>query len=146
MRDGRSQPRPKLRLVEGARAVEREDERARRPVEADDRVRRRADDVEVVAGAEAQVPPPRRARFASMDPRVAYFSMEVGFESSVPTYSGGLGVLAGDTLRSCADLGLPVVGVTLAHRGGYFRRIGERRGLSRTGNLPLCPISRAISA
>lgn len=53
---------------------------------------------------------------------VAYFSMEIGIDSSMPTYSGGLGVLAGDTLRAAADLGLPVVGVTLLHRKGYFRQ------------------------
>jgi starch phosphorylase len=53
---------------------------------------------------------------------VAYFSMEMGLETSIPTYSGGLGVLAGDTLRAAADLNLPVVGVTLAHRKGYFRQ------------------------
>ena len=52
--------------------------------------------------------------------RVAYFSMEVALENHIPTYSGGLGVLAGDTLRSAADLGLPFVGVTLLHRQGYF--------------------------
>lgn len=51
---------------------------------------------------------------------VAYFSMEVGLDPSIPTYSGGLGVLAGDTLRAAADLGLPLVGVTLLHRKGYF--------------------------
>jgi starch phosphorylase len=51
---------------------------------------------------------------------VAYFSMEVALENHIPTYSGGLGVLAGDTLRSAADLGLPMVGVTLLHRKGYF--------------------------
>lgn len=51
---------------------------------------------------------------------VAYFSMEVGLEQGLPTYSGGLGVLAGDTLRSAADLAVPMVGVTLAHRCGYF--------------------------
>ena len=44
---------------------------------------------------------------------VAYFSMEIGIEPSMPTYAGGLGVLAGDTLRSCADLELPVIGITL---------------------------------
>lgn len=55
-------------------------------------------------------------------PRVAYFSMEIALEPALPTYSGGLGVLAGDTLRSAADLALPVVGVTLAHRRGYFRQ------------------------
>ncbi|PWB77575.1 MAG: alpha-glucan family phosphorylase [Candidatus Methylomirabilota bacterium] len=51
---------------------------------------------------------------------VAYFSMEVALESPLPTYSGGLGVLAGDMLRSAADLGLSMVGVTLLHRKGYF--------------------------
>jgi starch phosphorylase len=51
---------------------------------------------------------------------VAYFSMEIGLEGGMPTYSGGLGVLAGDTLRSAADLKFPMVGVTLLHRKGYF--------------------------
>lgn len=55
-------------------------------------------------------------------PRVAYFSMEIALENDVPTYSGGLGVLAGDTLRSAADLALPMVGVTLVMRSGYFRQ------------------------
>ncbi len=53
---------------------------------------------------------------------VAYFSMEVALEPSIPTYSGGLGILAGDFLRSAADLGLPVVGITLIHRKGYFQQ------------------------
>jgi glycogen phosphorylase len=60
---------------------------------------------------------------------IAYFSMEVGLDSSMPTYSGGLGILAGDTLRAAADLGLPMIGVTLLHRQGYFRQ-----HLDRTGN------------
>src|SRR5678810_996788 len=51
---------------------------------------------------------------------VAYFSMEICLEQEIPTYSGGLGVLSGDTLRSAADLGAPVVGVTLLHRQAYF--------------------------
>jgi starch phosphorylase len=51
---------------------------------------------------------------------VAYFSMEIALENQLPTYSGGLGVLAGDLLRSAADLGLPMVGVSLLHRKGYF--------------------------
>ncbi len=59
---------------------------------------------------------------------VAYFSMEVGLDSSMPTYSGGLGILAGDTLRAAADLGLPMVGVTLLHRKGYFRQSLDARG------------------
>ena len=45
------------------------------------------------------------------EPRVAYFSMEIALRSQIGTYAGGLGVLAGDTLRSAADLSLPLVGV-----------------------------------
>jgi starch phosphorylase len=52
--------------------------------------------------------------------RIAYFSMEVAVDPRIPTYSGGLGILAGDTLRSCADLHMPVVGVTLLYAKGYF--------------------------
>jgi len=51
---------------------------------------------------------------------IAYFSMEIGLEVGMPTYSGGLGVLAGDTIRAAADLKLPMVAVTLLHRQGYF--------------------------
>jgi starch phosphorylase len=51
---------------------------------------------------------------------IAYFSMEIGLEAGMPTYSGGLGVLAGDTIRAAADLGVPLVAVTLLHRDGYF--------------------------
>lgn len=53
---------------------------------------------------------------------VAYFSLEIGLEAHIPTYSGGLGVLAGDTLRAAADLGMPHVGVTLLYRDGYFKQ------------------------
>jgi starch phosphorylase len=53
---------------------------------------------------------------------VAYFSMEIGLEESIPTYAGGLGVLAGDTVRSAADMAVPLVAVSLVHRKGYFRQ------------------------
>src|ERR1700691_4906044 len=53
---------------------------------------------------------------------VAYFSMEIAINPRMPTYSGGLGVLAGDTLRSAADLGIPLVAFTLLHRKGYFKQ------------------------
>jgi len=56
------------------------------------------------------------------EPRVAYFSMEIALRSEIPTYAGGLGVLAGDTLRSSADLRLPLVAVTLVSRAGYFHQ------------------------
>jgi glycogen phosphorylase len=55
-------------------------------------------------------------------PAIAYFSMEIALEEGIPTYSGGLGVLAGDMMRSAADLGVPMVGVTLVSRAGYFRQ------------------------
>ncbi len=51
---------------------------------------------------------------------IAYFSMEIALEAGMPTYSGGLGVLAGDTIRSAADLGVPMIAVTLLYRQGYF--------------------------
>ncbi|MDP2325157.1 MAG: alpha-glucan family phosphorylase [Gammaproteobacteria bacterium] len=54
--------------------------------------------------------------------RIAYFSMEVALRNRIPTYSGGLGVLAGDTVRAAADLELPLVTVTLVSRAGYFRQ------------------------
>jgi len=59
---------------------------------------------------------------------VAYFSMEICLEQAIPTYSGGLGILSGDTLRSAADLGAPVVGVTLLHREGYFEQHLDDKG------------------
>jgi starch phosphorylase len=51
---------------------------------------------------------------------VAYFSMEIALENAMPSYSGGLGVLAGDTIRAAADLRLPMVAVSLLYRKGYF--------------------------
>jgi len=53
---------------------------------------------------------------------IAYFSMEIGIDAKMPTYAGGLGVLAGDTLRSCADLNVPVVGISLLYKKGYFNQ------------------------
>ena len=61
-------------------------------------------------------------------PRIAYFSMEIALRSEVPTYSGGLGVLAGDTMRSAADLALPLVAVSLVSRAGYFRQQIDAQG------------------
>ncbi|MCW8830349.1 MAG: alpha-glucan family phosphorylase, partial [Gammaproteobacteria bacterium] len=55
-------------------------------------------------------------------PRIAYFSMEIALANDIPTYSGGLGVLAGDTMRSATDLELPMVAVSLVSRSGYFRQ------------------------
>ena len=60
--------------------------------------------------------------------RVAYFSMEIAVAPDIPTYAGGLGVLAGDMLRSAADIGIPMVGVTLLHRKGYFHQVLDASG------------------
>jgi len=64
-------------------------------------------------------------------PTIAYFSMEIGLDPGMPTYSGGLGVLAGDTIRSAADLKVPLVAVTLVHRGGYFHQKLDASGWQR---------------
>jgi starch phosphorylase len=62
------------------------------------------------------------------EPRVAYFSMEIALRNEIPTYAGGLGILAGDTMRSATDLGLPMVGVSLVSRAGYFRQEIDGQG------------------
>ena len=61
-------------------------------------------------------------RLFTREPKIAYFSMEIGLSHEIPTYSGGLGILAGDTIKSAADLKLPMIAVTLACRKGYFRQ------------------------
>jgi starch phosphorylase len=58
----------------------------------------------------------------TLERRIAYFSMEIALRNEIPTYAGGLGVLAGDTIRSAADLALPLVAVSLVSRAGYFRQ------------------------
>jgi glycogen phosphorylase len=75
---------------------------------------------------------------------VAYFSLEFGLDAGIPLYSGGLGILAGDHLKSASDLGVPLVGVGLLYRGGYFRQSlgpdgGQRERYPETdwANLPL---------
>ena len=60
--------------------------------------------------------------------RIAYFSMEIALDQAIPSYGGGLGILAGDMLRSAADLELPIVAITLAHRKGYFRQHLDAEG------------------
>lgn len=60
---------------------------------------------------------------------IAYFSMEIALANDIHTYSGGLGVLAGDTIKSCADLKIPLIGVTLVSKKGYFRQELTREGM-----------------
>jgi glycogen phosphorylase len=65
--------------------------------------------------------------FADQD--IGYFSMEIAVKNDIPTYSGGLGVLAGDTLRSAADLRLKIIGVTLLYKAGYFHQLISAEGV-----------------
>lgn len=60
--------------------------------------------------------------------KTAYFSMEIGFHDQIPSYSGGLGILAGDTLKAAADLGIDMVGVTLLYKHGYFKQVIDHEG------------------
>jgi len=62
------------------------------------------------------------------EPMIAYFSMEIGVKNDIPTYSGGLGILAGDTIKSAADLNLPLIAVTLISRKGYFSQQIDANG------------------
>ncbi len=67
------------------------------------------------------------ATIADHSPLIAYFSMEIGLDPGMPTYAGGLGVLAGDTVRSAADIALPLVAVSLLYRSGhFFQRLDEK--------------------
>ncbi len=72
----------------------------------------------------------KKDRTASQNgkPKIAYFSMEIGIDEHIPTYSGGLGILAGDTLKSCADLNVPIIGITLLSEHGYFYQKIDREG------------------
>ncbi len=62
------------------------------------------------------------------DRKIAYFTMEIGLDAGIPTYSGGLGILAADTVRSAADLEVPMIAVTLLHRQGYFYQRLDAQG------------------
>src|SRR5208283_4324200 len=60
--------------------------------------------------------------FRLRNERIAYFSMEFGLSEAVPLYAGGLGILAGDYLKTASDLGVPAVGVGILYQEGYFRQ------------------------
>ncbi len=75
---------------------------------------------------------------------VAYFSMEFAVDPGLPIYSGGLGVLAGDHLKAAADLGLPLVGVGLFYRGGYFKQGLDARGRQTEDYLPVDPVAAGL--
>ena len=81
---------------------------------------------------------------------IAYFSAEYGLDETIPIYSGGLGILSGDHLKSASDLGLPLVGVGLFYKNGYFNQKIESYGIQRSEyheidveNLPINPVKNA---
>lgn len=81
---------------------------------------------------------------------VAYFSMEFMLSEALPIYSGGLGNVAGDQLKTASDLGLPVVGVGLLYQQGYFRQVIDKDGAQHAlfpyndpGQLPITPLRQA---
>ncbi|MDD5242360.1 MAG: alpha-glucan family phosphorylase [Sulfuricella sp.] len=92
--------------------------------------------------------------FGSMHPDsetlVAYFSMEYGLAEALPLYSGGLGVLAGDHLKTASDLGVPLVAVGLLYQEGYFRQMLDARGrqleiypYNMPASMPITPVRDA---
>ncbi|MCA9191294.1 MAG: alpha-glucan family phosphorylase [Planctomycetales bacterium] len=79
--------------------------------------------------------------------QIAYFSMEFGLSEALPIYSGGLGLLAGDHLKSASDLGVPIVGIGILYQQGYFRQVLSREGEQREAfpfndpsTLPVVPL------
>jgi len=78
---------------------------------------------------------------------IAYFSMEFGLSEALPIYSGGLGILAGDHLKSASDLGVPIIGIGLLYQQGYFRQVLDADGsqleafpYNDPSTLPISPV------
>lgn len=95
----------------------------------------------------------KRQRVKSLDPNkelIAYFCAEFGFHESLPIYSGGLGILAGDHCKAASDLGIPFVAVGLLYRQGYFRQTIDKQGSQiahyNTTNFADLPITPAIDS
>ena len=87
---------------------------------------------------------------SAFDHTVAYFSPEFGITAALPQYSGGLGILAGDHLKAASDLGVPIVGVGLLYRHGYFKQALSREGWQLESypvldpdELPISPLREA---
>jgi starch phosphorylase len=99
------------------------------------------------ARARYRATPPWRPAGHSTLPSVAYFSMEFGLHEALPLYAGGLGVLAGDYLKTASDLGSPIVGVGILWQQGYFRQVLDSRGMqtelypfNEPASLPVQPV------
>jgi starch phosphorylase len=84
--------------------------------------------------------------FDISDRKIAYFSMEIALAKTLPTYSGGLGMLAGDALRSAADTGVSLVAVSLVHRRGYFEQHLDANGQQTESDVTWSPETTLPSA
>ena len=94
---------------------------------------------------------PWRPGGAAALPRVAYFSMEFGLHEALPLYAGGLGILAGDYLKTASDLDVPIVGVGILWQQGYFRQVLDAGGrqtelypFNEPASLPVLPALDAV--
>jgi glycogen phosphorylase len=115
---------------------------------ADSAFRKKVDDLLQATRSAADVP----AWFQQQHPQaaltcVAYFSMEFMLSEALPIYSGGLGNVAGDQLKTASDLGVPVVGIGLLYQQGYFRQVIDKDGAQQAlypyndpGQLPITPL------
>ena len=79
-------------------------------------------------------------------PTIAYFAMEIAIDPSIPTYSGGLGILAGDTLRAAADAALPMIAVTLVYHRGYYEQTIDTDGRQHEHRAAWSPVKRVARA
>ena len=109
-------------------------------------------DLEALEESRAQyrATPPWRPPGATDLPRVAYFSMEFGLHEALPLYAGGLGVLAGDYLKTASDLDIPVIGIGILWQQGYFRQVLDAAGrqtelypFNEPASLPIQPVVSA---
>jgi glycogen phosphorylase len=108
-------------------------------------------DIDALDGAAEryrETPPWRPSSSPARVPRVAYLSMEFGLHEALPLYAGGLGVLAGDYLKTASDLDVPVVGIGILWQQGYFRQVlgeaGQQTELypfNEPASLPLQPVT-----
>jgi starch phosphorylase len=115
-----------------------------------ERVRRLAEGFDAYMASGHETWAARHARALTHERPVAYFCAEFGVHHSLPLYSGGLGILAGDHLKSASDLGLPLVAVGLLYHHGYFRQHLRRDGWQEeayqqvnVGDLPMRPVRGA---
>ena len=116
-------------------------------VSADPVFRKRVDDLVQAKRQETQAPAWFQQNHSQALTAVAYFSMEFMLSEALPIYSGGLGNVAGDQLKSASDLGVPVIGVGLLYQQGYFRQVIDKDGAQQAlypyndpGQLPITPL------